>query len=280
MSPVDDVRAVMYNEIINRWTPEDTMTRRPHLDPSGFTLPGGPVGALLLHGFTGAPTEMRLLGEDLHRRGLTVSAPLLPGHGTTVDDMNRCLWRDWTGCVEQALAELRQRCAVVFVGGLSMGSLLTLYLAARSPDLAGAMLYSPALKVADRRLVLTPLAKHFVRSLPKGANADQDLTSPTAHQHLWSYEENPVAAAAELGGLRREVQRLLPRVTCPLLLVHSTRDRAIRPDSAQAVYDRVGTPAADKVLVTLHNSGHNLLVDSEWERVAEQTARFIFGHLG
>ncbi|MFZ2359518.1 MAG: alpha/beta fold hydrolase [Anaerolineae bacterium] len=252
------------------------MTRRSHLDPGAFDLPGGPLGVLLLHGYTGSPPEMRLLGEYLHSRGMTVLAPLLPGHGTTVDDMNRSRWRDWTGCAQQALAELRRRCPLVFVGGLSMGTLLTLYLAEQHADLPGAMLYSPALKVAERRLALAPLAKHFVRSLPKGANADQDLTDPSAAQHLWSYEENPVAAAAELLALRRQVQRRLAQVACPLLIVHSTHDPAIRPDSAQAVYDGVSTPAAHKTLLTLHNSGHVLLVDSEWEYVAEQTARFIY----
>ncbi len=255
------------------------MTRRSHLDPSSFYLPGGPLGVLLLHGYTGAPTEMRRLGEYLHSRGMTVSAPLLPGHGTTIEEMNRCRWRDWTGCAEQALAELHGRCARVFVGGLSMGTLLTLYLAAQHLDPSGALLYSPALRVADRRLALAPLAKYLVRSLPKGANADQDLTDPMAQEHLWSYEENPVAAAAELLALRRQVERLLPQVSCPLLIVYSTHDPTIRPDSAQVIYDRVSTPAADKMLLTLHNSGHNLLVDSEWQFVAGQTARFIFTHL-
>ncbi len=51
------------------------MARQSHLDPSGFDLPGGPVGVLLIHGFTGAPTEMRLMAEYLHARGMTVSAP-------------------------------------------------------------------------------------------------------------------------------------------------------------------------------------------------------------
>jgi carboxylesterase len=258
---------------------EDAMARRSHLDPSAFYLPGGPLGVLLIHGFTGAPPEMRLLGNDLHSRGMTVAAPLLPGHGTSVEEMNRSRWRDWTGCAEQALADLRSRCELVFVGGLSMGTLLTLYLAERHADLPGAMLYSPALKLADRRLALAPLAKYVVSSLPKGGNADQDLTDPGAAQHLWSYEENPVAAAAELLALKRAVQRRLARVTCPLLIVDSTRDRAIHPRSAQAVYDGVSTPAAYKTLLTLHNCGHVLLVDSEWQVVAERTARFIYAHL-
>ena len=251
------------------------MARYSHLDPSSFFLQGGPTGVLLIHGFTGAPTEMRLLGDSLNQNGLTVSGPLLPGHGTTVEEMNRCKWTDWTGCVEQATIDLRRRCETVFVGGLSMGSLLTLYLAAHHPEVPGAIVYSPALKIADRRLALTPLAKYVVRTLPKDVNGDSDLTDPEAHRHLWSYDENPVAAAAELMKLRREVERLMPQVTCPLLIIHSTLDRSIHPDSARLTYELTGTPAANKQLVTLHNSGHNLAVDSEWELVASRTLQFI-----
>ncbi len=116
------------------------MTRHSHLDPSPFFLEGGSIGVLLIHGFTGSPPEMRLVGDYLHQRGFTVSGPLLPGHGTTVEDMNRCQWTDWTNHVEKALADLQARCETVFVGGLSMGSLLTLYLAAHHPELHGAIL--------------------------------------------------------------------------------------------------------------------------------------------
>lgn len=256
------------------------MARQTHLDPSGFDLPGGPVGVLLIHGFTGAPTEMRLLGEYLNARGMTIAAPLLPGHGTSVEQMNRCRWQQWTGCVEQALAGLRSRCELVFVGGLSMGSLLTLYLAAQHLDLPGAMAYAPALKIADWRLPLTHVMKYFIRSIAKGDTYYQDFTSPSAVQHIWSYEANPVAAGAQLDSLRRAVQRMLPQIVSPLLVVHSTLDPTIRMDSAEAIRDGVSTPPADVTLLTLHNSGHNLLVDSEWEFVAEQTARFIYTHIG
>ncbi len=139
------------------------MTQHAHLDPSAFFLEGGytgegdRTGVLLIHGYTGSPTEMRWIGDYLHARGLTVSGPLLPGHGTTPEAMNRCRWTDWTGHVEAALADLRARCTRVFVGGLSMGSLLTLHLAARHPDLPrGDHRYSPAVWTATSKIYLTP----------------------------------------------------------------------------------------------------------------------------
>ena len=76
----------------------------------------------------------------------------------------------------------------------------------------------------------------------------------------------------------QRVRRLLPGVTCPLLIVHSTLDQAIHPHSARYTYERAGS--ADKELVTLYDSGHCLTVDSEWESVAQKTYEFIQAHLG
>ena len=251
------------------------MTPSSHLNPSSAFLAASRKGVPLLHGFTGSPTEMRLVADMLHSRVLTVSVPLLPGHGTTVSDCNACRWADWTRAAADALEELRAVCDIVFVGGLSMGTLLAILLAADNPDLAGVMLYSPAVKLAEWRLAFAPLAKHVVSTLPKGVNADQDLTDLSATQHLWSYDENPVAAASELLKLQRHARQKLPQVTSPILIIHSTLDQSIHRDSARLVYERVGTPPADKYLVTLHNSGHNLVVDSEWETVAELSYRFV-----
>ncbi len=250
------------------------MTRHPHLDPSSFFLEGGPVGVLLIHGFTGSPPEMRLLGDYLHQRGYTVSGPLLPGHGTTVEDMNRRKWTEWTGHVEQALTDLQARCETVFVGGLSMGSLLTLYLAAHHPELPGIIAYSPAVVVANRLIYLTPVLKYLSPTRPQ--SDESDLTDPEADLRLWSYEEDPVFAAHELLKLIWRVRRLLSQVTCPLLIIHSTLDTAIHPTSAQFTYDRAGS--SDKELVTLRNSGHCITVDSEWEAVAAKTCEFIQAH--
>ena len=252
------------------------MTQHAHLDPSAFFLEGGETGVLLIHGYTGSPTEMRWIGDYLHARGLTVSGPLLPGHGTTPEAMNCCRWTDWTGHVEAALADLRARCTRVFVGGLSMGSLLTLHLAAQHPDLSGVMIYSPAVWTATSKIYLTPLARHFVAFQPK--SADSDLMDPQADRQLWCYDVDPVGAAAELLKLILDVRRSLPKVVCPVIIIHSTRDAAIHPASAQRTFERIGAP--DKQLITLHESGHCITVDREWEYVAGRTYDFIVGHGG
>jgi carboxylesterase len=247
------------------------MVQRSDLDPSPFFLPGGPVGMLLIHGFTGAPPEMRLLGDYLHGQGLTISGPLLPGHGTQPEDMNRFSWQDWVAHVDEALDELRARCQAVYVGGLSLGSLLSMVLAARRPDLQGAVFYSPPILLRTRLLGLARIARHFVPTLAK--KDVSDMVDPTGDERLWCYEVHPVAAADQLQKLRGYARRLLPQISCPCLVVYSTGDSQLHPQSAGVTFAELG--AADKELVTLHRSGHCVTVDGEWPLVAETTLRFI-----
>ena len=247
---------------------------QPRPSPAGFKLEGGPVGVLMIHGYTGSPAEMRLIGEYLNGRGLRISAPLLPGHGTAPADLNRVAWTDWTTTVEAALTELSAQCETVFVAGLSMGALLSLYLAANHSRLSGAVVYSPALVVANRLARLIPLGKYFVRIFPKGK---PNFTDPQASSRIWSYDHYPTLGAHEVGKLIHEVRRMLPSVVCPLLVMHSRLDRRVRIESARIVYEGVGS--RDKELLTLENSGHSLTVDSEWERVAERTYQFIQARL-
>jgi carboxylesterase len=250
------------------------MTQHSHLDPSAFLLDGGPIGALLIHGFTGSPPEMRPIGDYLNARGLTVSAPLLPGHGTDVDDMNSRRWSEWAASVEQALSDLQSRCSTVFVGGLSMGALLTLHLGAHHPETAGLMTYSPAVLVASKLVYLTPVLKYFIRK--RSVAGESDLTDHEADSRIWCYEEQPLRAAHELLKLQRVVRRLLPAVKQPLRIIQSTGDAIIDPRCGQILYDEAGS--TDKELVRLHNSGHNIMVDAEWEFVAEKTHEFIQAH--
>ncbi len=250
------------------------MTLSLSLDPSAFFLEGGSIGVLLIHGFTGSPTEMRLVGEYLNQKEITVSAPCLPGHGSTIEDLNQRRWKDWYNHIAAEAAALKARCETVFVCGLSLGSLLSLYLAANTHYLAAAVIYSPALMIPGPGRFLLPFLKYIIRQFPK---PEDKFTDPQAGKRLWSYGAYPVAAANEVFKFIKQVKRSLPQVDCPTLIVHSTADDTIHPDSARLVYDRVG--ATEREMITLHNSGHVLTVDSEWEDVAEQTYQFILKHI-
>ncbi|MBC2714217.1 MAG: alpha/beta fold hydrolase [Desulfobacteraceae bacterium] len=241
---------------------------------SPFYLNGGSTGIMLIHGFTGAPPEMRLIGDYLHQRGITVSAPLLPGHGTYVEDMNRCQWTGWVNHAKQALTELQSNCDTVFIAGLSLGSLITLNLASEEEDLSGAILFSPSIKLTSKLIYLTPILKYLVRKVKKPA---EKYAKQQADRQNWSYNERPMAAVHELLKIIHHTRPLLPEVKCPLLLIQSTMDDTIDPGCSRFIYDRIGS--ADKEMMTLTNSGHCLTIDVEWETAAEKTRRFIVNHV-
>ncbi len=254
------------------------MTDYPPPVPDPFDYPGSSIGVLLIHGFTGSAAEMRPMGQYLAAQGYTVLGPLLPGHGTQWQDMARRKWTEWADAVEQAYRGLKRRCHKVFVGGGSMGGLLTLYLAECHREIAGIIPMAPALFAADWRAGLAWLTKYFVQFRPYDPVRDgDDLTDPEARsRYLWSYMGTPVAAAKQLVLLQRAVRRDLRKVAMPTLIFQGTRDRSVKPESAVHVLSHIASP--DKELIWWSNSGHCLWVDSEREQVWQKAHRFIAAH--
>jgi carboxylesterase len=241
------------------------MPQPKHLDPSGFTADGGPVGALLIHGYTGSVAETRPMGEYLAGRGITVRCPLLAGHGTTAEDLTRIRWQQWADEVESALRDLQGCCEAVFVGGLSLGALLTLWLGIEQPQIAGLLPMAPAIRVRNRLLPLTLGLRHVLRYDPFGPMGDEDLVDPKALHRIWCYDQTPLWGAGEIYLLQQQVRRALSSIRQPILIFQGLRDAQLPPEAAQMVYDSVAS--ADKTLVWLEKSGHNLLADGERESV-------------
>jgi carboxylesterase len=241
------------------------MPQPEHLDPSAYAAPGGGLGALLIHGYTGSVAETRPMGEYLAAHGFTVRCPLLPGHGLIPETLTRIRWQQWAKEVEAALQELQGLCRHIFVGGLSLGSLLTLELGARHPTLAGLIAMAPAIKVQNRLLPLTLVLRYFMKYPPVEVMGDGDLGDPQAIQRIWCYDEVPLWGASETYRLQRRVVRSLPHIRQPLLIFQGRRDDTLDPQAAQILYDRVGSE--DKTLIWLEHSGHNLLADGERKSV-------------
>ena len=154
-----------------------------------FSAPGGPHGALVLHGFTGNPQSMRGLAMTLAGAGFAVELPRLPGHGTSVDDMLTTRWADWSGAVEAAYLELAGRCERIVVTGLSMGGTLAVWLATRHPEIAGLAVVNPVVEPLDSSIV--DLARDL---LAKGEafmpGVGSDIADPS--QSELAYELTPI----------------------------------------------------------------------------------------
>jgi carboxylesterase len=218
-----------------------------------FYLPGGPVGALLLHGFTGAPREMRPLAEALTAAGLSALAPRLAHHGTRLPDMFRTHWHDWAAAALDGYHLLRGQCPTVFVMGLSLGGNLALWLAAQAlPGVAGVVGLStpgrPFLEAMGGRARFARPLCYLVPFVDKGP---ADPEGDPGHVH---YPRYPVRAIPQLRALLAEVDTLLPAVTVPALLAHSRADPGVAIENVHHIAGRLGS--AQKTVLELERSGH------------------------
>lgn len=138
--------------------------QNPHLDQSPYIHQEGPVGILLVHGYSATPADMSLVCNYLSEKGYSVSVPLLPRHGTSIEDFHSCKVKEWTDHVELAYYDLKATCDFMFVGGISLGGLLALYLGEKFQEIDGLILYAPAWEIQNRFASLIPYMKYFIKS--------------------------------------------------------------------------------------------------------------------
>jgi esterase/lipase len=234
-----------------------------------FDLPGGPVGVLLCHGFTGTPQSMRGWGEHLAAAGFTVRCPLLPGHGTRWQDANASTEDDWYGELSAALDDLRARCTAVVVAGLSMGGTLALRLAERRPDDVDALvLVNPSLLTERRDARLLPL---LAKLTPAWAPIASDIKKPGSTE--LAYPRLPTRAAVALRRLWAAVRTDLGAVRAPLLVFRSVTDHVVEPASTRLLLAEVGSTDTTEVL--LHESWHVATLDNDAPMIFERSVEWI-----
>ncbi|CAM5735106.1 Esterase OS=Streptomyces fumanus OX=67302 GN=GCM10018772_68250 PE=4 SV=1 [Streptomyces fumanus] len=231
-----------------------------------FRHEGGDVGVLLCHGFTGTRRSLRPWARHLAGHGMTVALPLLPGHGTRWQDLQITGWPDWYAEVDRELRALRERCARVFVAGLSMGGALALRLAARHPEVSGVLVVNPANRLHGLPHAL-PVLRHL---LPATRGIASDIAKPSTAE--LGYDRVPLHAAHSLRAFLRLVDAELPRVTQPLLLMRSPRDHVVPPADWRRT---CGASCRDVTEVLLEQSYHVAMLDHDADRIFAESVTFI-----
>ena len=233
-------------------------------------LPGGPVGVLLSHGFTGTTQSMRPWAEHLAAAGVTVVAPRLPGHGTTVKDLNTTRFSDWYSTVERAFDDLLSRCETVFAMGLSMGGTLVLRLAEQRADqVAGLVVVNTSLATERKDAKLLPLLSKVVPAFP---GIGSDIKKPGVTE--LAYPKIALKAAYSLQQAWPVVRRDLPRITCPVLVYRSEVDHVVEPVSGRELLKGC-VHAEERVL---HDSYHVATLDNDAPAIFAGSLEFIRTH--
>ena len=120
----------------NEWTPK-------HI-PEGSKPT---KGILLVHGLGDSPWSFSDLALVLSEQGFLVRTILLPGHGTSPNDMLDVSAEQWQEVVHQQAKQLEKDVSgKVYLGGFSTGANLIIDYAYQHPSIAGLALFSPGFK--------------------------------------------------------------------------------------------------------------------------------------
>ncbi len=235
-----------------------------------FSADGGPVGVLVLHGFTGSPQTVRPWAERIAEAGLTVRAPLLAGHGADWRALAKTGWTDWYSGAERAFTELRGRCEQVFVAGISMGGCLAFRLAETQGDrVSGLVAVNPSLAGDNPLIPFTPVLKYVVRAIP---SIGGDIKKPGVEEA--GAKKTPVASVATLPAMWKTTAAELGSVTQPVLVYRSTVDHVVGPASMKVLTSAL----PDAEVRMLAESYHVATLDNDASEIFDGTLAFIQKH--
>ena len=194
--------------------------------------------------------------------------PLLPGHGTQWEDLNRVTWQDWEATVLATFDELAATHAKVAVGGLSLGGALACLVAARRPQTAALVLVNHLMWLGNPALPLAPLIKRLTPSMAAVAG---DIKKPGVTEP--AYDRVPTGGVDEFRKLLKLVRPLLPSLTLPTLMFKSRADHVVPIASTLKTLARLGSVRKD--LVWLEHSYHVATLDHDLPLIVQQSGRFL-----
>jgi carboxylesterase len=235
------------------------------------------VGILFIHGFTASPAEMRPMAEylakhaDWRSRGI-----LLPGHGTTVEDMQKAGGEEWIAAAEKAYDDLARECRHVFVAGVSLGATICCHVGLRRRNdakLRGLILIAPAFGLSLTKTVGLRLLRPFIRLRRKNRRASDYFLD----HRLYSYVQNPLNRAAEVLKLGHEAFRRLGELKgLPAVLFAGDLESTVSLEKMHAA----ARGNRWIRLVRLPKSRHILTVEPDREMMFESAMKFVEECLG
>lgn len=267
---------------VERLTPYNTQEHRP------FTLGDGPAVALLIHGFPGTPAEVRPLAQALFQMGWKVRAPLLPGFGTDISNLNRRRRKDWIEAARQEWRELQMEGECHLLVGYSMGAAVALHVAEENPPDKLALI-SPFWHAPGWIPWLVPLARRFTPNLKPFKKADfsdlrlrqmfttivpeADLDDPEVQAFIRERFTLPLAAMEEVLHMGRNAYRIANRIRSETLILQGAHDPIVRASDTRRLVRRMQLPAGSYIEI---EAGHDLLApDSpQLEQVKRRLIRF------
>jgi carboxylesterase len=236
----------------NHVTPQKTASRR--------------IGCLLIHGFTGTPWVFQELKSYLEKKQVIVADPLLPGHGTSPEHLNRIRWEEWTSCAAGNLDRLRSQCDSVFVVGLSMGGVIALY-TAQNRAFAGVITMSAPFRFNRSMTIFIPILRFFKRSWRKSGPADRQPPEEVG------YDRYPLNALNQMMRMMKAVRKGMAEIRMPLLVLHARGDRRVPVSNSAELFN--AAPSERKRIRLFDHPCHVITKGEDQDLVFQSVWEFI-----
>ncbi len=235
-----------------------------------FYFEGNKIGILAIHGGGGGTAaDLKPLAKEIHQReGFTVKVPLLPGYGTSPEDLRTTSIDEWKSFLEKEIAELKNKCEKIIVGGHSMGGVLTLILAAQHKFDSIFTISTPTgLKGFAHKLV--PLFKIFLKYYP----VDSEQFKEDTDGQWVGYDKIPLNIAPKIKNLIEEMNQALPKIKCPIIAFQGRLDAVIKPSSMDTILESVNSTIKRKVW--LKHQDHPILKSPDHDVIIQELINFL-----
>ncbi|MFW9851408.1 MAG: alpha/beta hydrolase [Candidatus Thorarchaeota archaeon] len=232
-----------------------------------------PPGVLLIHGLGTNHSSMVKIANLLENQNFIVDNADLPGHNTTPEDLKNTEWIEWTNQTQKRLESLRVKSSKVFILGASLGSVISLYLATKNPDVDGLILCSTALKPFNFKSWVVynfHFIQHFIRYVPLNKIVSMYLGIPKDWKR---YEKLPVSSLIQGAKLLKELRKRIKQVKQPILIIQAKNDRIINLRGRKQVFNAVSS--VDKTLVELLGGGHVIMSDENCQQAFDKITKWL-----
>lgn len=235
-----------------------------------FYFEGSKIGILMIHGGGGGTcADLKPLAEDLHKKGgYTVKVPLLPGYGSSPEDLKNTQIDEWKSALEQEVKTLMNICDKIIVGGHSMGGVLTLILASYY-YFDGIFTISAPIGARSFLIHLVPLFKIFVKY---HKNPSEQFRKDTNGKWV-GYDKIPVNIGIKAKKLMKEMKQSLIKINCPTLLFQGRLDSDIKKNSMDYIFSTISSK--NKKKIWLEHNAHPILCSPDHNQIVSELFNFI-----
>lgn len=236
--------------------------------PKPFLFEAGKRAVLLLHGFTGNSSDVRMLGRFLEKNGYTSLAPHYKGHGVPPEELIQTGPSDWWKDVMRGYDQLKSAgYEEIAVAGLSLGGVFSLKLGYTVP-IKGIITMCAPMSMKTTEIMYEGVLK-YAREYKRYEGKDPMVIE----EEVEALQNHSMESLPELRKLVYDVRDKVDHVYAPLFVVQGRQDSVIDVKSANIIHDEA--ESFEKRIKWYEESGHVITLDKEKNQLHEDILKFL-----